>query len=407
MKLNNKPNRHQQPWTKEEIEYLEERWGNISIGQMAKTLGRTEIGIREKAGKLGLGRFLENGWKYVTKHQFMMALGYGNSGGYKNISWIKNRGLPTHRITRHKQTFQVIYIDEFWEWAEKNQAFLDFSKFELYALGPEPEWVAAKRKRDYKKSQQYKMTPWTQQEDDRLKKYLSDNRYTVMELSKMINRTCGAIQRRIQDLQLETRPVKANNQIKWTDEEWGQLAEMIKQGWNYEDMSDVLGRSTKAIRGRVFDMYLTERLDKVRAYIGDGKWGDGQPERPLRYMRVMAPEQKEVAKDQLSLFAFLLLEAAKNKSGVREEYRDYFQKDMCMNWDDIRGCLAGESSCDYCSQFQRIQPQYCCVCGATFYERKEQKVCASCRIRRKKQAQKKYAILQGRKNRQPCKRNGG
>lgn len=396
MKSNKELNRYHQPWDCEEIEYLEEKWGNISVVQMAKTLGRTETAVRMKAGKLGLGRFLESGWRYVTKHQLIMALGYGSSDSYKDISWIKNRGLPTHRLTRHKQTFQVIYIDEFWEWAEKNQAFLDFSKFELYVLGPEPEWVAAKRKRDYKKSQQYKMTPWTQQEDDRLKKYLSDNCYTVMELSKMINRTCGAIQRRIQDLNLNMKPVKANNHIKWTDEEWEQLAEMIKQGYNYEAMSDSLGKSTKAIRGRVFDMYLTEKLDKVRTYIGDGKWGDGQPERPLRYMRIMAPEQKEVAKDQLSLFAFLLLEAAKNKSGVRGEYRDYFQKDMCTNWDDLQGCLVGESSCDYCSQFQRIQPQYCVRCGATFYERKENKICVRCRAQRKKQAQRKYAVL--RKN---------
>lgn len=38
-------------------------------------------------------------------------------------------------------TFKIIYLDEFWKWAEKNRSFLDFSKMEPLALGKEPGWV--------------------------------------------------------------------------------------------------------------------------------------------------------------------------------------------------------------------------------------------------------------------------
>lgn len=67
---------------------------------------------------------------------------------------------------------------------------------------------------------------------------------------------------------------------------------MIKCGSKYEEISDRIGRSVKAIRGRVFDKYLTENLDKVRNYIGNGNFGDGTPDKPLKYKRLMSDEEK-------------------------------------------------------------------------------------------------------------------
>lgn len=387
------------PWNESEINYLYEAWGNTPVKQIAAHLGRSVNAIYCKVHKFGLGYFLDNGDRknYINKHQLFIALGLGSAGdSYKNISWMKNRGLPTHRIKRLNATFDVIYVDEFWEWAEKYKTFIDFSNFEKYSLGPEPEWVEEKRKRDFKFRQQYRMTPWTTSEDQRLLFLLRQYKYSYMELSKMLNRTTGAIQRRITDLGYRERPIKANNMIKWTDEEWELLATLIKAGYRYEEMSDVIGKSAKAIRGRVFDMYLTENLDKVRAYIEDGPWGHGKPPRPLRYKRLMTDEEKEIVNANLSELAGMILAVAKVKSGVSEEYKDYFQKDMCVNWDDVLGCTAEESSCDSCTCFERIQPQYCTRCGGTFYERKSNKVCPACRTMSVKQAQRKFAVLHAR-----------
>lgn len=387
-------------WTAEEIEYLQDKWGNVPINQIANHLGRSTHAVLNKKNRLGLGKFLDNADFYITKHQLFVALGLRNaSDGYKNTSWIKNRGLPIHRIKRLNQIFDVVYIDEFWEWAEKNQNFLDFSKFEMFSLGPEPEWAKAKRKRDYRLRQQIKVSPWTPSEDDRLKRYLLENRYTYMELSKKLNRTSGAIQRRICDLNLKERPVKADHHIKWTDEEWKQLGEMIKSGYDYETMSGILGRSSKAIRGRVFDMYITERLDKVREYIGNGNWGDGRPAFPLRYKRLMPVGDRQSAEDLLIVLSNTLIKIAKDKSKASDEFKDYFQKDSCQHWDDVKGCLVGQKNCDVCIKYKRVDPQICSRCGKTFYEREENKVCKSCRAARIKAAQRKYAVLKKRAKR--------
>lgn len=384
-------------WSEEDIEYLKESWGNKSVPVIAAHLHRSEEAIKLKVSKLGLGRFLDSGDRYVTKFFLCKAIGHASSQSYVNISYIQNRGLPTHKIKRNKQTFEVVYLDEWWKWAKQNQSFLDFSKFEKYALGPEPKWVAAKRSHDIKYDMRYIKTPRTELEDSRLKRYLAEKKYTIRQLSDMLRRTEGAIQRRIQDLKIKQHPIKADNHVKWTHDDWNTLTLMIKHGDSYEAMSDVLGRSAKAIRGRVFNVYLTEDLDKVRAYIGKGKWGHGAPDKPLRYRRMMSPSERENTKQLLSTLAGDLLALAKTKSGVEDQFKDFWQKDLCMCWDEIHGCAAGETDCDSCSSFRRIPVQYCKRCGKDFFERKSNDFCNDCRRARLKQAQRKYAILNSKK----------
>lgn len=249
-------------WTAEEIEYLKESWGNKSIATIAKNLNKSENAIITKKTKLGLGPFIDR-QGYYTMKKLTDALGV-DCDGYKTISWIEKRGLKTHKLKCNKQTYRVIDIHEFWEWAEKNQDFLDFSKFEKHALGAEPEWVDKKRARDRIKAKNFKTTPWTKDEDERLLKYLKDYKYSWIEISKKLYRTCGAIQRRCTALGYKERPLREPTHSKWSEEQLQLLKEMIIDGCNYLEMQDKIGKSEKAIRGKVYCLYKTEYLYKVR-----------------------------------------------------------------------------------------------------------------------------------------------
>ena len=81
------------------------------------------------------------------------------------------------------------------------------------------------------------------------------------------------------------------------------------------------------------------------------------------------------------------------------DFGEYWQKDMCQHWSAVRGCTMHCTDCDSCTKFQRIRPQYCRACGGEFLERAEQTYCPKCRAMRKKQAQRKYAILNRRQER--------
>ena len=265
-------------WTKEDVEYLKEKWGNVSISSIAKKLNRSVNAVKLKAKRLGLGPMLENG-SYVTLNQVAIALTGRNFSSYYKKSWIENRGMPVHNKKVINNTFKIIYLDEFWKWAEKNRSFLDFSKMEPLALGKEPEWVNEQRKKDYKSNALQRKDQWTPYEDDKLRYLLKQQKYGYAEVAEILYRSEGAIQRRCMDLGIRERPVKADiGGNLWTDDMYRIITKGIKNGDSYSLIANRIGKSEKAVRGKVYNKYLTESADKVRAMIGDGQWGDNAPE---------------------------------------------------------------------------------------------------------------------------------
>ncbi len=265
-------------WTPEDENYLAEKWGYASVPAIAKKLNRTENAVVVRAQRLGLGAVLMAGG-YVTLNQLLATVtGRERGNTYQRKSWVENRGLPVHRKKVNRCSFSVVYLEEFWKWAEHNRSFLDFSKMEPLALG----------------------------------------------------------------------------------------------------------KSEKAVRGKVYTVYLTESADKVREYMGDGPWGAGAPEPKVKQAVHLSTTRTEVRK-QLSYLAGLLRKRA-NDLG----YDPYWQRFMCQHWDDFGGCSAGCANCDDCTEFRRIRPQYCARCGGTFYERKENCFCGACRTARKKKAQRHW-----------------
>ena len=364
-------------------------WGHVSLPSMAKHLNRSVNAVKIKGQRLGLGPVLMGG-EYVTFNQLILVLTGHNVHSYHLKSWVKERGLPIHYKKVNQCRFRIVYLDEFWEWAEKNRSFIDFSRMEPLALGEEPEWVDEQRRKDYHSFYSQREDPWTPAEDNLLISLLKQHKYGYMELSERLKRSCGAIQRRCTDLGIKERPVKASNHgegATWTEEHYKILAEGIRNGDSYVLMGRKIGKSEKAIRGKVYTVYLTENLDKVRSMLQNGEWGHGAPEPTVKQAIHLSGKGTAVKKD-LSIFAGLL-KYQMNKLG----YDPYFQRFMCMNWDDFEGCSAGCTDCDSCLEFRRIRPQYCSRCGGTFYERKENRFCQSCRTAKRKQAQRKWSIL--------------
>lgn len=378
-------------WTREEEEQLAEEWGMYSADTIAKRLGRTRDAVIVRVARLGLGAHLENS-AMISFNVLIKELGF--SGGYEwQLQKFTEAGLKIHMQRVKDCSFRMVDIDEFWEFAEKNKHLIDFSRLEENALGAEPAWVKAKRTEDFKRKCVVKPhnAKWTEAEDKELLRLLRTYRYTYPEIADRLRRSEGAIQRRVNDLGIKERPLKADNHTLWTEEQIQTLCQMIKDGSNYESMSRVLGKSSKAIRGKVFTVYLTENLAKVSKMLGDGKWGDNRPERRIGQKLLMSVEEKAEVKEEMSKLVSLLTYQ------IRKQFddQDNWQRNLCQHWDKVRGCTAGETNCDACSSFQRIRPQYCGRCGATFYERQPNRICERCRIQRKKQGYRKYLRMKG------------
>lgn len=261
-------------WTPEEVEYLKTVWGTTSYEGMAKTLNRSVDGIRQKASKLGLGRFYSHG-EYVTLNQLYNALFGRNVSTYVLKSWIQDRDMPIHYKKRsNRSRVRIVYLDEFWEWAAEHRSFLDFSEMEEYALGWEPDWVADQRSKDFRKRIDHRTVPWTPLEDQRLRNLLAQNRFTWPEMSKELGRSEGAIQRRINDLKIEDRPIRANPHAgSWTPEAVAVLKAGVLNGDPYSQIAQKIGKSEKAVRGYVYRVWKTERADNIRKMIQEESHG--------------------------------------------------------------------------------------------------------------------------------------
>lgn len=254
-------------WTKEEDERLQELYGRKPIKTIAHMLGRSENAIIVRRQKLGLGAFLDNG-DYITLSMLLKAVkGRNTVDGYANISWIKNRGLPVHYQQVGQCKFKVVYLQEFWKWAEANKAFMDFSKMPEMALGKEPDWVKEQRYLDTKRSTMQKFTPWTKVEDSRLIAYIKEGQKTGDEIARLLKRSQGAVLRRCQDLGIGNPQRIAPHAHTWTGEELQRAVQGVLQAVPYPILAAELGISERAIRGTMYRMYKTEKQDKIRAIV--------------------------------------------------------------------------------------------------------------------------------------------
>ena len=373
-------------WTQAEKEQLAEEWGMYSIDTIASRLSRSRCAIILKASRLGLGPHLSAS-SLISFNVLIKELGL--KGGYEwHLEKFTQAGLKIHNQRVKDCSFRMVDLDEFWRFAGQNKFLFDFSRLEENALGKEPEWVKVKRSEDFKRSRVVKPhnAKWTKAEDKQLLSLLRTYRYTWPEISQRLNRSEGAIQRRVLDLGIKERPLKADNHNLWTDEQIQTLSRMIKQGSNYEVMSRAIGKSSKAIRGKVFTVYMTESLQKVSKMLGDGEWGNNRPSKRIVQKNLLSAEEKNEVKSEISKLAGLL--AYKTRKPFDDQ--DNWQRLICQHWDKIRGCTVGETNCDECPQFLRIQSQYCVRCGATFLERQSNRMCERCRLQRKKNGYKKY-----------------
>lgn len=251
-------------WTVEEEERLEDLYGRVPIPSIAKRLNRSVNAILVKRARMGLGAFLENG-DYITLHQLHRAVtGSKSGGGYVTTSWVEKRGLPVIYKQVGKCKFRVVNLADFWKWAERNKAFLDFSKMEENILGKEPAWVKAKRRADGLANVVKKVNPWTKEEDARLAGYIKEGKKTGKEIADLLQRTYGAVIRRCVTLGLGRPKRISAHAHQWTGEEMQTAVGAVLDAVPYPVIAKEMEISEKAIRGMMYRLYKTENQDKIR-----------------------------------------------------------------------------------------------------------------------------------------------
>lgn len=242
-------------WSPDELGYLEEKWGAVSLIAIASKLGRTPNAVKLKASRLGLGPHLM-GSESISANRLLIAV-VGNSAYYTLRKWIR-AGLRVHRHRVLKASFLMVNIQTFWNWAEKHRREIDFSRFEEGALGLEPDWVKEKRQAD--KFLMGAKSPWTAQEDALLRSTTKQGGYTYTDIcARLPIRSQSAIKRRIYDLYL---PGPARKKaVRWTEEENERLRSGYAAGITFDQIGQELGRGGLAVRAHFEHLIMEENTD--------------------------------------------------------------------------------------------------------------------------------------------------
>lgn len=306
-------------WSKEELDYIREVWGEKTIPEIARKLGRSIEAVKIKAQRMGYtGQKWYGEMMSARKVSELLGVDVHTVCDY----WIPKCGLKgkAKRLGTTKKTTTIIMFEDLLKWLETHQDLWDSRRVELFGLGAEYDWLVAKRKADALKP--------------------------------------------------------ARKAQKWTPEEDQRLVVMFRRGgMTCAEMGAVLGRSATGVEHRL------GRLDV---------WGTGRYIGDIRQKERKAKREKF---EQKALIIQLQRVLLAHRNSI--EYGEYWQKDMCMNWDNVLGCKAGCKDCDSCTEFIRIQPQYCVRCGATFFEREPNRRCERCRTARRKAAYRKARFLYG------------
>lgn len=73
--------------------------------------------------------------------------------------------------------------------------------------------------------------------------------HTYTDIASELRKTEGAVKRRLLDLNITGRPIRRPNKA-WTQDEVEKLLRMKEQGYDWIHMSQELGRSALAVRGK-------------------------------------------------------------------------------------------------------------------------------------------------------------
>lgn len=256
-------------WTDKEIKYLSESWGVTSIPTIASSLGKSITAVERKANRLKLGSFMHCG-DYITLPQLWEALGLSRLT-YRTTDWLKKHEFPFKykKVRSANRRFKVVYLDDFWKWAENNKELLDFSKLEYLILGQEPEWVDIKRNQDRLKNSMIIATEWTSYEDTKLLDMLKSYRYTLKDIANYFHRTEQAVKQRICKLNIEYRPIPISTHSRWTNEETETLLQLVKEYSNYTLIKDKIpNHSEMSIKSKLYRLFGTQILHEIKKQIG-------------------------------------------------------------------------------------------------------------------------------------------
>lgn len=198
----NYENKH---WSEEEIIFLEEKWGVMSIDNIGKRLGRTNNSILLKAYKIGLREQVIANGEYLTPKDIASILAVGTKTVYNWMGkgYLKHRKLKINSIKKYQISINNFKLflklnEEKWDSRHANIKFIKacFTTVREKGESQAIDWLISKIELDKLKKSQKCRKQWTVKEVINLESMINIGK-TYKEIAVSLQRSFYSIQGKI------------------------------------------------------------------------------------------------------------------------------------------------------------------------------------------------------------------
>ena len=127
-------------WTKEEENYLVEKWGKIKVSSISKKLNRTEGSIKRKAVRLNLGVQMQ--WYSVNEVAYMFGF------SRRKVIFLIETGKINYLRDKTKKKRYMVDEDSLVKFMKEYQNLWDTRKLKINILRNNPNWFKEKETSD-------------------------------------------------------------------------------------------------------------------------------------------------------------------------------------------------------------------------------------------------------------------
>ncbi len=129
-------------WTAEEEKYMNKYYLRQPTKRTAKALNRTVVSVRRKAERMGLNFYYGD---YLCAKTIAKCFGLDTD---VVIRWVEKLNLPAIKVKVSKNcTRYQIDPEKFWTWADSHRNDINWSRYEICSILPEPRWVEFEKAR--------------------------------------------------------------------------------------------------------------------------------------------------------------------------------------------------------------------------------------------------------------------
>ena len=221
-----KGSKHRRNLSKEQMQFIIDNFDKMSREEIAKHLNIKVGTVHNYIAKLNLANVYFEDNEYTYSELLNILLGDIHKYATNEMFDIMVRsGFPYYM----KGKWKIVNLNDFYSWYKDHLKAIFIPRYKVGSLPNEPDWFIEKHKADKRAVAYMYKRKWTDEEKNKLRE-LTESEKTYKECSRILKRTCSAIQKACHDNNIKY-PKSVSHHLVWTEDEVNKMRELWFKGY--------------------------------------------------------------------------------------------------------------------------------------------------------------------------------